>query len=538
MNETSLGTALVPSSGRSLDEKSEWKRLLEEVFPSFDFIAGESFSLVKGTLECVDRRQNGFCGCIQRYILNRHDVTNLNSGQLSEQRLQRISMISFKSHKLKTERNPIAGRRYSDSFANHVSDHRVELSNYKLCKKAIASVLHCSLNFLYRDNNNKQKTIKKIEQIMAVPCCEKQCLAKLCTQHPDQVGRWRNKLEQKDSKSEDNRKVFFDLREHPLDPCIRAIGEITGLSKATLNNLSSKTRDTGIRHALQGRKRHPSNTETDRVRTFSNNSNSSIQSLNSASSIRTQSVIIPTPAVGYHYNNGTPTSISLETPPPRSHISPKIKINGPSIDNSLGMAKVEPIEHICVGSELPKLGNTQLLNDFDRQNLAEVIPIRPRLNAIKEEHADPEIHHLPKEDISPIEQYQPVYNEPISIEPLQKELTPSSVSPTIENSPGSNCDKPTKKRKAMPALKPLSDISDSSDPRSPQLRLPDVDTPSPFKKDKPDKPGGFKRLDSMGISSLALNTPTISPYTPSKFSTDKSCGSAQTPKSAHVFNFD
>ena len=187
----------------------------------------------------------------------------------------------------------VAGRRYSDSFANHVSDHRVELSNYKLCKKAIASVLHCSLNFLYRDNNNKQKTIKKIEQIMAVvsfyiynrnyfekllllphpytlfqPCCEKQCLQKLCTQHPDQVGRWRNKLEQKDSKSEDNRKVcacrvhfygvyftfqvFFDLREHPLDPCIRAIGEITGLSKATLNNLSSKTRDTGIRHALQG----------------------------------------------------------------------------------------------------------------------------------------------------------------------------------------------------------------------------------------------------------------------------------------------
>ena len=35
--------------------------------------------------------------------------------------------------------------------------------------------------------------------------------------------------------------------------------------------------------------------------------------------------------------------------------------------------------------------------DFDRQNLAEVIPIRPRLNAIKEEHADPEIQHLPKE---------------------------------------------------------------------------------------------------------------------------------------------
>ena len=44
--------------------------------------------------------------------------------------------------------------------------------------------------------------------------------------------------------------------------------------------------------------------------------------------------------------------------------------------------------------------------DFDRQNLAEVIPIRPRLNAIKEEHADPEIHHLPKEVRSSTHQKQ------------------------------------------------------------------------------------------------------------------------------------
>ena len=48
-----------------------------------------------------------------------------------------------------------------------------------------------------------------ISLISIKPCCEKQCLAKLCTQHPDQVGRWRNKLEQKDSKSEDNRKVML-----------------------------------------------------------------------------------------------------------------------------------------------------------------------------------------------------------------------------------------------------------------------------------------------------------------------------------------
>lgn len=505
-----------------IDEPSEWKHLMEEIFPKFGFIAGESFNLVKTTLECNDRRQNGFCGCIQRYILNRHDINGLQNVQTSEKRLERISMISFKSHKLKTERNPIAGRRYSDSFANHVSDHRIELSNYKLCKKAIASVLHCSLNFLYRDNNNKQKRIKKIEQIMAVPCCEKQCLHKLCTDHTEQVARWRNKLEQKESKSEDNRKVFFDLREHHLDPCIRAIGEITGLSKATLNNLSSKTRDTGIRHALQGRKRHPSNTETDRIRTFSNNSNSSMQSISSSSSLRTQSVIIPTPAVGY-YNGIHPT---LE----HSHISPKIKIS--TVEN-INALKVEPLEQVCVGPDVPKLGNTNLLNDYDRQNLAEVIPIRSRLNAIKEEHVDP--HEIQKE-ISPIEQYQPVYNEPVSIEPLPKELTPASVSPTTDTSP---VEKQTKKRKSMPALKPLSDVCEAPDPRSPQLRLPEVDNPSPFKKDKPSPIiGGFKRLDSMGISSLALNTPTISPYTPSQFSTDKSCGSAQTPKSAHVFNFD
>ena len=61
----------------------------------------------------------------------------------------------------------VAGRRYSDSFANHVNEHRSDLSRHKLCKKAIAAVLHCSLNFLYRDNNNKQKVVKKIEQIRA-----------------------------------------------------------------------------------------------------------------------------------------------------------------------------------------------------------------------------------------------------------------------------------------------------------------------------------------------------------------------------------
>ena len=82
------------------------------------------------------------------------------------------------------------------------------------------------------------------------------------------------------------------MKEHDIDPCTRAMGEITGLSKATLNNLSSKTREMGIPHggkgrknvsifiinSLQkniGRKRNPSNNETERIRTYSDMSNSS-----------------------------------------------------------------------------------------------------------------------------------------------------------------------------------------------------------------------------------------------------------------------
>merc|ERR1711970_945771 len=44
------------------------------------------------------------------------------------------------------------------------------------------------------------------------------------------------------------------------------MGEITGLSKATLNNLSSKSREVGIPHGGKGRKRNPSN---ERIRTYS-----------------------------------------------------------------------------------------------------------------------------------------------------------------------------------------------------------------------------------------------------------------------------
>ena len=49
-----------------------------------------------------------------------------------------------------------------------MSRHREELTKYRLCKKAIAAVLHCSLNFLYRDNNNRSKVVKRIEHFIDV----------------------------------------------------------------------------------------------------------------------------------------------------------------------------------------------------------------------------------------------------------------------------------------------------------------------------------------------------------------------------------
>ena len=40
----------------------------------------------------------------------------------------------------------------------------------------------------------------------------------------------------------DKREVFYDMKEHAIQPCEMAIKEITHLSKATINNLRSKVR--------------------------------------------------------------------------------------------------------------------------------------------------------------------------------------------------------------------------------------------------------------------------------------------------------
>jgi hypothetical protein len=65
----------------------------------------------KTILTCTDRRQNGSCGCIQRYILHKTEVLNPAFVKTEvdfepRSRLVNIKRISDDAYQLKTERNP------------------------------------------------------------------------------------------------------------------------------------------------------------------------------------------------------------------------------------------------------------------------------------------------------------------------------------------------------------------------------------------------------------------------------------------------
>ena len=130
-------------------------------------------------------------------------------------------------------------------------------------------MLRCSLNFLYRDNGprdrEKRKT-KSIEELVKIVsfnffaqvlyneiqrCCDKKCIAQFAAS--EEIQFWREKVENGKCKGElhlyatksnfiisDKREVFYDMKEHAIQPCEMAIKEITHLSKATINNLRSK----------------------------------------------------------------------------------------------------------------------------------------------------------------------------------------------------------------------------------------------------------------------------------------------------------
>jgi len=486
-----LVMSLVSREATSID--AEYRHLLSDVLPKLQWFTTDSQNVVEATLICRDKRQNGTCGCIQRFITNRTDTRSDLNGASSDEKLTYIANLSFNSHRLKTERNPIAGRRYSDSFANHVNEHRSDLSRYKLCKKAIAAVLHCSLNFLYRDNNNKQKVVKKIEQIRATPCCEKQCLNKLCTKYPNQVGQWRYRLEQRDSKSEENRKVFFELRDHVLSPCMRAVGEITSLSKATLNNLSSKTPESGIKHALQGRRRqHSGQSRVPSIRL-------SASSLTSPLSSISPSISSPLSLESKHFDKYVPLTIERVDNPHPAHRDTVIRIKmepdtmaeaAPS--SSATTLPGEPITPTYRVTQPP-------LAVIRSEEIAPIVgPMRSRLNAInedKEKGAD-----IPPLQSAMLSTYM---NEPVMNEPVM-----DSRQPSVHDLPAATVEVERRKRKKMPGLIALN--SPMTEPEnSPPLRMNHHD----FPPGSPER----KRTPAPIIYSMPsiLNTPTITPNTPS-----------------------
>jgi len=459
---------------------NDYNILLDQVLPTLPWYTVERSSIVKDTLVCKDKRQNGTCGCVQRYITARGDMINRpDSFGSPESKLKYIADLSFESHRLKTERNPIAGRRYSDSFANHVNEHRSDLSRHKLCKKAIAAVLHCSLNFLYRDNNNKQKVVKKIEQIRATPCCEKQCLQILCTKFPQNVCQWRHRLEQKDAKSEENRKVFFELRAHQAAPCTRAIGEITSLSKATLNNLSSKTPETGIKHKLHGRRRQHSG-HGRMIRSSNSSSQSSMTS--SVSSI--------SPSITSPLQDVKPFPGQLSLLPADPHRISVIRQNAGVPD-----IKVELIETFKTENDLPVIHNEEISRVTG--------PMRPRLNA---ERSDQE--RLPTE-APEIPTLLTTYNEVMDSRTPSVHDLPTGISPTIRpNSSTPPVETERRKRKKMPGLIRLSPTEPG--PESPPLRMP-IEFPLEKSPENPAK----KPARQLCMMQSILNTPTITPNTPS-----------------------
>ena len=44
----------------------DYYNLLDEVLPKLAWYSRESFEIVRDTLVCKDKRQNGTCGCVQR----------------------------------------------------------------------------------------------------------------------------------------------------------------------------------------------------------------------------------------------------------------------------------------------------------------------------------------------------------------------------------------------------------------------------------------------------------------------------------------
>jgi len=197
---------------------------------------------------CNDRRQNGTCRCIERCVMGDQEPVA---------RLNELLNYAREADRLKIDKcSTASGRRYSSEYWNFVMANRQKLSQLRLCKKSVVRLLRCSLNFLYRDTacrERERKKIKPIDELLRTKCCDRMCINVAWEQHQEDFYMWREKIEH--GKCKDKREVFYDMKEHALSPCENAIRELTQLSKATINNLRTKPRTTGIKHSLEGRKR-------------------------------------------------------------------------------------------------------------------------------------------------------------------------------------------------------------------------------------------------------------------------------------------
>ncbi|CBY09537.1 unnamed protein product [Oikopleura dioica] len=195
-------------------ELAEWRTLLDN---------NQLTPEIRKNLECTDRRMNGQCRCIQKSILS---VSPLRRSE----NLRELVRLIGEARRLKNIRQEDGdvenGRRYSKAYIAFVEDTDANLMSMRLCKKAIVKILRCSLNFLYQRKNTPK-----------------------ARRTPLSTSKLRGTL-------------YYDMREHVTNPCDNAIREIVQLSKATINNLRTKSRNEGVPHGAHGKKKSVSGGST------------------------------------------------------------------------------------------------------------------------------------------------------------------------------------------------------------------------------------------------------------------------------------
>jgi len=425
-------------------------------------------------LRCKDRRHNGHCNCVHRYIISSGDVPSgerpwqrehINSSA-SLDRFKRVICIHNEALNLKNTRNPVAGRKYSEAFSDFVTVHKKELTQNKICKKAISTVLHCSLNFLYRDQNNNKRRVPRIEDLVSKRCCDRECLSRVIRENDSLIRCLLQELENNQG-NETKRKMFYQLRRNSL--CLKAIGEITTQSKATLNSLNSKEEDQAIVHKLKDKSKTNSRSHTVEVKP--------------EPGLNDQTSYAPTPST-------LPETI--------------LRAPLPLISSSLIKLPFAP-------KSLPP-------TTFQISANVQAAAPRDRLEGISDSREAPPIQLQTPYAIYPPQPFQGFRDAPNIISPsiYPVETSPGIRSPLLKHLPFSG-----KRKKPMPGLEPIDDKNSPSYKGKPSvleysaLKGPTVGI-SPLKKPLPSNPIDNFEL-TLTPKKIDIITPTIKPITNSTF---------------------